>query len=153
MDTNESLLSDLEQEIAFEPASIGARFANYLIDVIAFYVFIFVIGALLGAMPVQNERDYYGEESLMGSPWADFLFTYLIYVLYYTVFEGLTKGKTLGKLITGTVAVQENGDSISWKDALLRSLCRIVPFEPFSAFARAPWHDSWTKTMVIKKNR
>lgn len=153
MDTNESLLSDLEQEIAFEPASVGVRFANYLIDGIAFYVFLFIIGTLLGTMPVQNEHNYYEEESLVGSPWADFLFIYLIYVLYYSIFEGLTKGKTLGKLITGTVAVQENGDSISWKDALLRSLGRIVPFEPFSAFGRAPWHDSWTKTLVIKKNR
>jgi hypothetical protein len=30
-----------------------------------------------------------------------------------------------------------------------RSLCRLVPFEPLSGFGY-PWHDRWTKTMVIK---
>jgi hypothetical protein len=38
---------------------------------------------------------------------------------------------------------------MSAKTVLLRTLCRIVPFEPFSAFGGHPWHDKWTRTYVI----
>ncbi len=47
----------------------------------------------------------------------------------YTLLEGAAKGKTLGKLITGTRALKIDGSNLTWKDAFLRSLCRIVPFE------------------------
>jgi hypothetical protein len=35
--------------------------------------------------------------------------------------------------------------------AFLRSLSRLVPFEPFSALKKPsyPWHDRWTRTLVI----
>jgi uncharacterized RDD family membrane protein YckC len=59
-------------------------------------------------------------------------------------------GRTLGKLITGSKAVREDGTSLTWKDACLRSLSRMVPFEPFSALGGAPWHDRWTKTTVVR---
>jgi hypothetical protein len=39
---------------------------------------------------------------------------------------------------------------LTFKDALLRSLCRLIPFEVFSGFG-VPWHDSLTNTMVVKK--
>jgi uncharacterized RDD family membrane protein YckC len=63
--------------------------------------------------------------------------------------EGIFKGTTLGKWITGTKAVTEAGKDISFKDAFLRSACRLIPFEVFSGFG-TPWHDSFTKTIVIK---
>jgi hypothetical protein len=57
----------------------------------------------------------------------------------------------LGKLITGTRAIREDGVELNFKDAFLRSLSRLVPFEPFSIWSgNGIWHDSWTKTMVIK---
>ena len=151
METNESLLSDLEQGITQEPASTGVRFANYLIDLIGFYALMFVIGLVIGLMQLQNEG-IYENETLTGSQFTDFLFTYALYLLYYIVFEGATRGRSLGKLITGTVAIQEDGSPVTWNKALLRSLSRLVPFEPFSALGTAPWHDSWTGTQVVKKN-
>jgi len=75
----------------------------------------------------------------------------LIIVAYYTLFEFFAKGRTLGKMATGTVAVKEDGSRLTFKDALLRTLCRFIPFEVFSAFGYRPWHDSLTKTLVIKK--
>jgi uncharacterized RDD family membrane protein YckC len=71
------------------------------------------------------------------------------YIVYYTLCEKLFKGYTLGKLITGTKAVRLDGSALRFKDALLRSLRRMVPFEVFSGFG-TPWHDSWTNTTVIK---
>jgi len=87
----------------------------------------------------------------MPSVMPNFLISFIVIISYYTVLEGATKGRTLGKFVTGTVAVKQDGSAITWKDAFLRSLCRLVPFEPFSALGRMPWHDKWTKTIVIKK--
>jgi uncharacterized RDD family membrane protein YckC len=67
--------------------------------------------------------------------------------------EGSAKGKTLGKLITGTRALKMDGGNLTWKVAFMRSLCRIVPFEAFSAFGGNPWHDRWTDTIVVKERK
>jgi uncharacterized RDD family membrane protein YckC len=71
-------------------------------------------------------------------------------LLYYTFCEKVFKGYTLGKLITGSRAISADGSELTFKQAILRSLSRMVPFEPFSALGANPWHDSWTKTVVIK---
>ena len=77
---------------------------------------------------------------------------YFNYIFYYTICETAFKGYTLGKIITGTRAVRNDGSNLTFKDAILRSLSRIVPFEVFSGLGSPcnPWHDTWTKTMVIK---
>jgi uncharacterized RDD family membrane protein YckC len=72
------------------------------------------------------------------------------YLFYYTLCEKLFRGYTLGKFITGTRAIREDDEELTFKDALLRSLCRIVPLEVLSALAGFPWHDRWTKTKVVK---
>ena len=151
METNESLFSGLEQGIAQEPAGTGVRFANYLIDLVGFYVLVFVIGIVIALMQLNNEA-YFEDETLSGSKLGDFVLSYALYMLYYAVFEGATKGRSLGKLVTGTAAVQEDGTPITWHQAFIRSLSRLVPFEPFSAFGGAPWHDSWAQTSVVKKS-
>ena len=79
-----------------------------------------------------------------------YLISIVNFLIYYTICEKAFKGKTLGKLITGTKAVRDDGSELSFRNAFLRSLSRIVPFEAFSAFSGYPWHDSWTGTMVIK---
>jgi uncharacterized RDD family membrane protein YckC len=48
--------------------------------------------------------------------------------------------------------VTENGDKPSFGIVLLRTLIRFVPFEPFSILSASTkmWHDTWTKTTVVK---
>ena len=153
--TNETnLLQDVEQQIYLEPASKGSRFANYLIDVIVFYVFIFLFGIIYGIMLVSSGEQV--DDSVLtqetgNAVMIQYLVAIIIIVGYYTIMEGATKGRTIGKFITGTQVVKEDGSQITWKDAFLRSLSRLVPFEPFSALGTTPWHDSWTNTTVIKK--
>ncbi len=67
------------------------------------------------------------------------------------VIEAAFKGKSLGKLITGTRAVNEDGTNVTVKAAFFRGLSRAVPFNAFSALGNPtyPWHDKWTKTYVI----
>ena len=150
MDTNSpNLLQDFEQEMNLVPASVGTRFANYIIDVIVFYALIFGVAFMWAAATYAPIGEYDTEPS---TTFMDYFIVIVVVVGYYTLFEGLTKGKTLGKMITGTVAVKEDGSPLTFKDAFLRSLSRLVPFEPFSAFSGRPWHDSWTNTLVVKKS-
>ena len=114
----------------------------------------YVTGTLAGAFLAAVLPDY-AQKIIYDRTSFDLLFIgYVIaifnYIIYYTFCEKVFKGYTLGKLITGTKAIREDGLELNFKDAILRSLARLVPFEPFSAFSYRPWHDRWTKTMVVK---
>lgn len=148
------LLQEYENEIHLVPVSAGIRFANYLIDVIVFYILMIGFGAAWGLSLASRATDAYEvQETVNNSTVFLYMVSFFTLLAYYLIFEGATKGRTLGKLITGTVAVKDDGSAITFKDALLRTLCRLIPFEPFSAFGGRPWHDSITHTMVIKKPR
>ncbi|HET6769485.1 MAG TPA: RDD family protein [Chitinophagaceae bacterium] len=152
----ESELSDqLISEIQLAPATTGQRFLNYLIDnLLLQYGLSILSGMVVGMLLGLLFPDYMLRLSQSTDTFAFLPFAYLIvivnYLVYYTICEKAFKGYTLGKLITGTRAIRDDGNELTFKDALLRSLSRLVPFEVFSAFGGYPWHDSWTRTRVIK---
>lgn len=133
------LLGDIQQELSYESAGTGIRFTNYLVDLVIFYILSFALTYMFASvLPLDNQI-------------VAIMFSYVIYFTYFTFMEGATGGKTLGKIITGSVATREDGNPLTWNDALVRSLSRMVPFEPFSALDGHPWHDRWSKTIVVKK--
>ena len=128
--------------INLQQASTGKRFANYLIDFVTFYIIAGSIAAILI------------HQGVIGSdinPITDRIVTYILRGLFMGIVEAIFKGKTLGKLITRTRAVNEDGSPITAQTAFMRGLSRLVPFEAFSAFGDPsyPWHDRWTQTYVI----
>lgn len=140
--------TDFLQEVVQDPipADKNLRFLNLLVDTIAFYALAFLLGMVLGVLaPEIFLREELGSKLMLN------LVTILLFVSYFGILEGLTKGKTLGKLLTGTRAVKLDGSPITFGDAFKRALSRVVPFEAFSGFADRPWHDSWTDTVVIKE--
>ena len=144
---NEHLLDDVEY--LFEYASASKRFLNLLIDRATIYlVWKYLLFNVNVAIVAQIYR--YTDSRV-----ALYLFSYLstvgFFVLVIAASEAISGGKTLGKLITGTRAVNQHGLRISAKTAILRALVRLVPFEAFSALGNPsyPWHDRWTKTYVI----
>jgi uncharacterized RDD family membrane protein YckC len=124
-------------------ASQGIRFANYLIDLIVFYAFSFAVGFVLYYVELGALLDGLNELVLN-------LISLLVYVAYYTLLEGTT-GKTIGKMITGTRVVTEDGQKPGWGQLIGRNFTRLIPFEPFTMLTGNPWHDSWTNTRVVKK--
>lgn len=136
------LTSPVFEAASFVTASAGQRFCNLIVDGIAKTALIFAIGFGIG-MATQGEVEI--------SKGMDILFNIAITVVYYTLLEGFT-GKSLGKLVTGTKVVDADGNPPGFGRVLLRSLCRFIPFEPFSFLgsdARG-WHDTISKTWVIK---
>jgi len=71
--------------------------------------------------------------------------------LYYILFETLFK-VTLGKLVTNTTVVNENGEGPGLLQVTGRTLCRIIPFGQWSfLFNDRGWHDSFSGTYVVRE--
>lgn len=149
-------LADELEIVNYVNASLGQRFVNYLIDnLLMTYGLSYLTGIIVARFLYSIAPDFaYSVFTDDGEFGKLFLASYMIgifnYVVYYTFCEKVFKGYTLGKLITGTRAIREDGMELTFRNALLRSLSRLVPFEPLSAFGVRPWHDSWTGTRVIK---
>jgi uncharacterized RDD family membrane protein YckC len=150
----QSFLADIPA-LNYNYASSAQRFFNWLIDnLLMRFGVSYLTGAGVGVLLQLISPEVLFE---LASGQRGFIFwvvSYFIficnYLIYYTLCEKLFRGYTLGKFITGTRAIRDDDDELTFKDALLRSLCRIVPLEVFSALAGFPWHDRWTKTKVVK---
>jgi uncharacterized RDD family membrane protein YckC len=141
------LLDDIDY--TYTQASQHQRFGNYLIDRLAFYG-LWRIFLTLFARPILSIL-YATSRDKTVIQFELLLVACLFFLVYFTALEALTKGKTLGKWFTGTRVVTADGHQLTPKLALLRSLCRLVPFEFLSAIGKPsyPWHDKWTGTLVI----
>lgn len=142
------LIDDLQPEPVH--ASTGKRFLNFVIDTIAFYVIIILLVIPFAVLsPESFEPDASGNDPFEGFGWN--LAGILFFFLYYALFEFVTGGRTLGKLLTGTKAVMTDGSKMDFSTTLKRNLIRMVPFEIFSYFGSPcqPWHDRWVDTMVM----
>lgn len=138
---------------AFTPATKLRRFVHWMIDRLIVVGIIFLGMVAAGIVGGDEVLDWV--EQLPW--WQDQLIGFAVIIVYYTLMEGAT-GTTIGKLLTGTRVVDEAGRPITFGQALLRSLSRIVPFEAFSIlFADDDdprgWHDRWPRTRVVLKRR
>ncbi len=140
---------------AIRPASQTLRFLNFLLDYAFFLVFLLVVVYIVaGLLSVAGSYDVDSWNRFFGGL-GGYLFVAIFYVVYYWLQEGIF-GRTLGKLVTGTMVVKGDGSKASSAEALKRSLARAVPFEAFSFFgSKTPrgWHDAWTQTLVVRGRR
>lgn len=154
---NTNLFDDEFGQLHYVRASTGQRFVNYLIDNLFMRFALSYITGLVVGMLLQRLAPEFWYNLDLNNPMAldILLITYAIailnYLTYYTICERVFNGVTLGKMITRTKVIREDGAPLTWKDTFLRSLCRLVPFEPFSALGGDPWHDTWTKTAVVRQ--
>jgi len=143
--------------LTFEPnyirASAGKRFLNYFIDILVFYALFFAIGIVI-ALLFPASLDSLGDND-PGFGLIDRIITLVIYAVYMGLVEAIFKGKSIGKLITQTRALNLDGTRISVKTAFARGFSRAVPFCVFSAFGTPcdPWQDRWTNTMVVDEKQ
>lgn len=118
------------------PASMVQRFATHLVDQFV-TAMVFVVLLIAGGSDGQT-------------PDFNFYIAVVAIPIYYTLLEG-SNGKTMGKLVSGTRVVHEDGSPIGYSTAFFRTLCRMIPFEVFSIFFHNGrcWHDLITRTFVI----
>ncbi len=135
--TGDKEKSDIAQKgpEVLQIASAGNRIANFLID----SIFIIIVNIILEDCDLQYE-----DESIQ------YLILFLSYVLYYFIFEAIFQ-RTLGKFITKTKVVMNDGTKPSAGSIIVRTLIRFVPFPIFSQNKEGTrQHDRWTNTRVIK---
>jgi len=147
-DNRKDLLTDFIEEPQLIQASGGKRFINFLVDYIIFIALLFgagILWALLSPDTISAINDN------AGSGIIDRILTLLLYGFYMGCVEAVTRGRSLGKLITGTKAVNEDGSVLRAGTAFKRGFSRVVPFEIFSALGAPsyPWHDKWNHTYVV----
>lgn len=125
---------------AYPDASVGARFLNYVVDIIC----IQLLGVVAGVVLILTAPDIDIE-----NPGISYGFGFAILLLYYIVLE-LVFGRTVGKVLTGTRVVARGGGAPGFAAVLGRTFARLVPFEPFSCLDGNGWHDQWSDTRVVK---
>ncbi len=124
-------------------AGQGKRLANYIIDRIGVYLLFILIFVVLDTEILGANDEISGIGAIL------IIFSVLG---YWTLFEYFL-GKTPGKFITRTKVVTKNGERPSLLNTLGRTLCRFIPFEPFSFLgSEVGWHDSITGTRVVNDN-
>jgi len=141
---NRELQSNCDDMQIIVNVSKWTRLLNFVIDYIVVMIFVFILSVLVAL--VFGEK---GITFLTSIP--DLLLGVISMSIYYIVFEGIT-GKTIGKYITGTKVVTENGEKAPLIKIIGRTLCRFIPFEVLSFFGplERGWHDSIPNTYVIK---
>ncbi|MFT5822109.1 MAG: putative RDD family membrane protein YckC [Crocinitomix sp.] len=72
----------------------------------------------------------------------------LVIAIYYFLMEALL-GRTVGKYVSKTCVINEYAVKPPIPTILIRTLCRLIPFEAFSCLGNLGWHDKWSKTYVI----
>jgi uncharacterized RDD family membrane protein YckC len=130
-------------------ASREKRFINMLIDIVGYYILSIAIGYIIGLISLigfDAPLNYILTLESIG----ELVLSIIITLTYFIVLEILTQ-RSLGKFITKTMVVIKDGTKPSAKDIILRSLCRLIPFDALSFLGSEGrgWHDSVSDTYVV----
>ena len=130
--------------------SVGPRIGHFVADLFVLQVItlfvIFIVMLLDNATEFSKPLNLSVE--LIGN-----IIMLLLYPFLYAVSEHLLQ-RTPGKYLTKTLVIDEYGNKPELKAIILRSIIRLVPFEPFSCFDNYSrgWHDEWSKTWVVTED-
>jgi uncharacterized RDD family membrane protein YckC len=129
-----------EKDLLFKrPVNVvgfGVRLVHFLID---YFAVAFLFGILDSMLEDQSDSVLI---SLV--PWVGYLGHFIVGEFFFQ--------KTIGKVLTRSLVVNEYGEAPGFKAVLLRTLIRMLPLEPFSCLgSERGWHDRWTNTYVIGK--
>jgi uncharacterized RDD family membrane protein YckC len=126
------------------PTSQNKRLANLLLDYCFQYAFAFCFGIFVVILAGEPGRQFLKNTPQLG-------LGIIISLGYYLLFESIWN-KTPAKFLTKTKVITKDGEKPSFKTILIRTLCRLIPFEAFSFLgSKNPvgWHDEISKTRVI----
>ncbi len=138
-DATEDLIHDTE-------VSRTTRFFHYIVDTIFSFVLFFpffkyIIADFIFKFLPNDER------------FILFVILVMARFSYYLFFEAIFNA-TPAKFFTETRVVSEYKDEkLNFSKVFVRTLCRFVPFEPFSFFFSYGWHDTWSETTLVKEKQ
>jgi uncharacterized RDD family membrane protein YckC len=122
--TTDDLVTGEAVALDLPAASLGARIVSGLIDVVVTMIlfiaaiFVFIVAALQS------------DQALI---WASFVATMIVvFLVYPSTLETLTRGKSLGKLVCGLRTVRDDAGPITFQHAFVRALIGVVEIYVFT---------------------
>lgn len=128
------------------PASNWQRLFHLIVDAYVCLLIFSPLTYLLGEKFLGILESSLGERGLL------YVFMFVFRFVYYPLFETIF-GKTPAKFLTETVVTDMNGNKVPGGTIMLRTFARFIPFEAFSFLGGNGWHDSLTKTQVVREVR
>ncbi len=133
-------------------ASKGQRLLNFIIDLFIIYVIEISIGTTIILIGDLTKSDTASNWVSSLSVVESFFFGLVILFFYYLITE-MYFSRTFGKYFTKTMVVKHEGSRPNMKSIIVRTISRLIPFEPFSFLtADRGWHDTLSVTYVVKKH-
>jgi uncharacterized RDD family membrane protein YckC len=122
--TTDDLVTGEAVALDLPPAGLGSRIVSGLIDVVVTLilfiaaVFVFIVAAMQS------------DQALI---WASFVATMIVvFVVYPSTVETLTRGKSLGKLVCGLRTVRDDAGPTTFQHAFVRALIGVVEIYMFT---------------------
>ena len=133
-------------------ASKGQRILNNIIDFVVIYAFICSLVILVTLVEVFLGLSYFSARIETISDFEGYIIYFIFYFAYYILLE-FYFGRTVAKLITGTVVVLKNGSKPIFSTICLRTFFRLIPFDAISFLGSdgSGMYDTFSKTYVVKK--
>ncbi len=136
---NDQITNSLEKQLV-EPVSSSRRFLNFLIDLTIWGSVLMVINLFIDLTQINNSRIF------------NFSLLSVTFLIYYFAME-LIFQRTVGKFVTKTKVVNEDGEKPTPTQIIFRTLCRLIPFDQFSFLVvRKGFHDYLSNTMVVDES-
>ncbi|MCE1165663.1 MAG: RDD family protein [Bacteroidetes bacterium] len=137
----------MDTEINTKPAAAalveadGARrFLNFVIDAAIVVSLILIFNKFYFFLRILHVHDVFKVYDLA-----------LIFAYFYGL--ELSLGQTVGKMITKTKVVSEDGSKPSTHQLLVRTISRFIPLEPVLYIGGNWLHDSLSRTRVVFDNK
>jgi uncharacterized RDD family membrane protein YckC len=125
------------------------RLLNLIIDICVVYFVFMLLGLFAGVLAAFGSEGFLNWFTEMDGL-TDRLVTTLVMVIYLFAME-VTTQRSVGKFITGTIVVSEDGTKPEPRKIMVRALCRIIGLEALTFIREKPrgWHDSAADTYVV----
>lgn len=139
-----------ERDFAYAYSSFGLRFLAYIIDMMVISA-IFSIGKFI--FPIDPEA------KVLGLELTNVIYT-IVSLAYFTILSLITRGQSLGKIITGIRVVSVGGGNLSTSQILIREIAgRYIQNKFVFLYALAlvtpkkqSFIDLFTDTSVVKED-
>jgi uncharacterized RDD family membrane protein YckC len=125
---------------------LNRLFASIIDSFISIFVFLFV------GIPAYIHIRRIFELDRMEAVWFSLIFLPCILWGYY-IFMEYKWGFTLGKKMTGLKVITATTEQLSISNAILRTVCKLIPFNSISILVsnnNRGWHDKIAGTIVIR---
>lgn len=131
-----------DNEFESSIVSSWTRLVHTVVDFFGFLIIAFILSSILELFynPTDKQTIY-----LVG-----YVLLLVSFFLYFVIMEYKFQ-KTIGKFITKTKVVMNDGRRPKLNEIFIRTACRLIPFDKFSfLFMKNGFHDTLSNTTVIK---